>query len=322
MRRTLLVVATGGTISSVSSGVGFIPGKTAHELTSELTLPKGWILEVLDLGRVLSSNFTLDDLNNVVETVVHSTADAVVVLHGTGVMEETAFLTDVRLAAGDIKKPVVFTGAQRVASEPGADGLHNLLDAVRVATHPYAWRLGAVIVFNGFVLSASAARKTDSWSLHAFTGGDQGALARVNPEGVHFMNWPAWRYPCPGSKLSYDVELIWFSAGMDGDRVRLENVRGVVLAASGVGNVNESVARRIEDAVSRDIAVVVTTRTGAGGVFPWYGGAGGSRTLQEKGVTFTNLDPLKARLLLMAALGNGTSVQDAFRGRLWGPAKP
>ncbi|NMP21413.1 asparaginase [Sulfobacillus harzensis] len=317
MAKTLLIIATGGTISSVPSAAGFVPGQSVKELTAALPIPDEWDLKIEDQGQALSSNFTLSDMNRVALRVVEAHADAVVVLHGTGVMEETAFLTDVRLAASGQRKSVVFTGAQRVASEPGADGLQNLFDAVRMAVHPQAWRLGAAIVFDGFVFSAMTAGKTDSWSLHAFSGGDGGALARVYPHGLRLLNWPAWRYPCSGDKLAPEVELVWFSAGMDGRSIALDNVRGMVLAASGVGNVNAAVAERLKEAFDRGISVVVATRTGAGGVFPWYGGAGGSRTLEMIGVSFTDLHPLKARILLMAALGNDASVTETFKGQAW-----
>ena len=54
----------------------------------------------------------------------------VVVTHGTDALEETAMLCDV---LHDADAPIVFTGAIRPASAPGADGPANLVDAVSVA---------------------------------------------------------------------------------------------------------------------------------------------------------------------------------------------
>ena len=54
----------------------------------------------------------------------------VVVTHGTDSLEETAMLCDV---IHDAEAPIVFTGAIRPATFPGADGPANLVDAVSVA---------------------------------------------------------------------------------------------------------------------------------------------------------------------------------------------
>lgn len=318
-RKKLLLVATGGTISSVASSGGLIPGRTGADFAQEVKLDPGWTVDVVDAGQSLSSAFGLSDMLHLSDLVTSAQTDAVVVLHGTGIMEEAVFLTDMKLAAALSSKAVVFTGAQRVGSDAGSDGLQNLRDAVYVATRPFSGRFGACIVFDGHVFAASQVTKSDSWSLHAFSGGDAGALARVFPEGMVVMNWPAWRFPCEARALEPLVDLIWFSGGMDGDRLPLDGLKGVVVAASGVGNVNGSVANRIREAIERGIVVLVATRTGQGPVFSGYGGEGGSQTLAAMGVHFTSLHPLKARLLLMAALRSQGPIGEVLAGEAWGP---
>ncbi|MCL5013064.1 MAG: asparaginase domain-containing protein [Firmicutes bacterium] len=318
MPKRLLVVATGGTISSGVSAQGFVPQKDAEDFRRLIAVPPGWALEVKDAGHSLSSNFDLDDMVRISNEVVGANADAVIVLHGTGIMEETVFLTEMRLASLSEHKAVVFTGAQRIASEPGADGLQNLRDAVTVATHPMAWRFGASVVFEGMVLAANEVAKSDSWSLHAFTSGTAGVLARVFMNQIQIIHWPAWRFPCFGDTVEPAVDLVWFAGGMDGRRLRLKGLRGLVVAASGVGNVNATVAARIREAMDQGIVVVIATRTGAGPAFPLYGDEGGSRTLETLGVHFSCLHPLKARLLLMAGLKGPQPIADVIRGHLWG----
>src|SRR3954467_1474825 len=90
----------------------------------------------------------------------------VVVTHGTDTLEETAMLCDV---VHDSEAPVVFTGAIRPASSPGADGPANLLDAVSVAASAEAAGMGVLVVFGGEIHHARCARKTDTTSLVAFS---------------------------------------------------------------------------------------------------------------------------------------------------------
>ena len=100
----------------------------------------------------------------------------VVVTHGTDCLEETAMLCDL---LHDASAPIVFTGAIRPASSPGADGPANLVDAISVAESESANGLGTVIVFGGEIHHARCARKTDTTSLTAFSSPQTGPLGRV-----------------------------------------------------------------------------------------------------------------------------------------------
>src|SRR4051794_41363143 len=100
----------------------------------------------------------------------------VVVTHGTDTLEEVALLCDL-LYAGDA--PIVFTGAMRPASAPGADGPANLLDAVAVAGSADAAGLGVLIAFAGRVHAARAVRKADSTAPDAFASPRLGPVRRV-----------------------------------------------------------------------------------------------------------------------------------------------
>ena len=83
----------------------------------------------------------------------------VVVTHGTDTLEETAMLCDV---LHDAEAPIVFTGAIRPATAPGADGPANLVDAVSVAASDAAAGLGVLVVFGGEIHHARCVRKTDT----------------------------------------------------------------------------------------------------------------------------------------------------------------
>src|SRR5690606_20390774 len=80
----------------------------------------------------------------------------VVITHGTDTLEETAFFLHLTIQS---KKPVVITGAMRSHNEVGADGPRNLIQAIRVASHPSAQNRGTLVVFNDEIHSASAVTK-------------------------------------------------------------------------------------------------------------------------------------------------------------------
>ena len=104
---------------------------------------------------------SLDQALGLVRQAVAAAArgDGVVITTGTDTLEELAMLCALTHAG---EAPIVFTGANRPASAPGADGPANLLDAVALAASPQAAGLGAVVVFGGEIQAAASARKFDS----------------------------------------------------------------------------------------------------------------------------------------------------------------
>ncbi len=97
------------------------------------------------------------------------------------------------------------------------------------------------------------------------------------------------------------------AAGIDGGLIRssiARGVRGLVIEATGVGNVPPTVVPAIRKAISRRIAVVAVSRCPEGSVAPAYGYEGGGQKLRDLGVIFGgDLAGQKARIKLMVALG-------------------
>src|SRR4029079_465949 len=93
--------------------------------------------------------------------------------HGTDTLEETAMLCDV---LHDAEAPIVFTGAIRPASAPGADGPANAMDAISVAASDSAAGMGVLVCFGGEIHHARVVRKTDTTSLVALSSPQTGPL--------------------------------------------------------------------------------------------------------------------------------------------------
>ena len=176
----------------------------------------------------------------------------VVVTHGTDTMEETAMLCDV---LHDAEAPIVFTGAIRGASAPGADGPANLVDAVSVAASEAAAGMGALVVFGGEIHHARSARKTDTTSLVAFTSPQTGPLGRVT-EG-HPIIWSRVprNPPLDPPNLSKRVLVVPTGAGDDGSLARAAlgtDPDGVVIGTLGAGHLTPDLLAALGRGIRQD----------------------------------------------------------------------
>jgi L-asparaginase len=108
------------------------------------------------------------------------------------------------------------------------------------------------------------------------------------------------------------VDLVSAAAGADDRFVRCalaSGARGLAVEAFGNGNVPPGLREGIRAALEAGIPVLVATRAVAGGVSPRYGYEGGGRDLQALGAMMAGtLSGLKARILLMVALGAGDTI--------------
>jgi L-asparaginase len=309
-RRHVRVVFTGGTISmriDPETGAA-VPALSGEEIVARVHgLRREARLTLEDYARLPGPHVTPHWMwqlkDHVARLLADADLDAVVLTHGTDTLEETAFLFDLTL---DQPKPVVFCGAMRTVSEPGWDGPANLMAAVRAAVHPESAGRGVLITVGEEIHSAAEATKWHTQSLSAFRSA-HGPLGVVD-RGQIVYHRPAFRRPPIGAaRLVSEVDLHTMAAGMDDSLIRASmsrGVRGLVLEATGCGNVPPSVLPGLRAALAGRIPVVLVSRCAEGRVSPAYGYEGGGRMLEEMGVVFGHdLPGPKARIKLMVALG-------------------
>jgi L-asparaginase len=230
----------------------------------------------------------------------------VVVTHGTDTLEEVAFLCD--LVYGG-EAPLVFTGAMRPASAPGADGPANLVDAVAVAGAAEAAGLGVLAVFAGEVHAARAVRKADSTGPAAFDSPRDGPLGRVAENRVAIRRRIGRRPPLRVERLDGAVHVVATGLGDDGallEAAVAAGADGIVAVALGAGHVPPAFLRAIERAAAR-VPVVATVRPERGAILhSTYGFEGAEGDLRASGAVCAGaLSPAAARVKLMACLGAG-----------------
>jgi L-asparaginase len=235
----------------------------------------------------------------------------VIVSHGTDTLEETAFWLDLTVKSA---KPVVLIGAQRNASSSDFDGPRNLLNAVRIAVDPQSQQKGVMLAMNNQINSARYVVKTHTANVETFNSGDFGFLGEVYPDRVMYANAPVRRQHIAirADKMP-EVEIVAMYGGADGMALRQavdRGVKGIVVQALGMGNMNMPMFEAVKYALSKNVPVVVSTRVHNGRVLPSYGFVGGGKTTADAGAVMADdLKPAKARILLMLLLQSGISSQ-------------
>jgi len=203
--------------------------------------------------------------------LARSDVAGIVIVHGTDTLEETAFFLQRLLAPA---KPVVMCGAMRPATATQPDGPQNLLDAMAVVSH--AGATGVVGVMAGEIHSALDIRKTHTTRVDAFSSGDPGPLGWVEEGRVRMVRpWPqghALGIERLGAASRWPrVEIVVSHAGADGRIVGAllaQGVDGIVVAATGNGTLHGALEAELVRARAAGVAVLRSTRVGAGAVQP------------------------------------------------------
>jgi L-asparaginase len=319
-RRSVHVLFTGGTISMrVDPGTGAaVPAMSGEEIVSRVHgLRKEARLTLEDYARLPGPHVTPHWMwqlkRRVAEVLADPAVDGVVLTHGTDTLEETAFLLDLTLES---EKPVVFCGAMRTVSDPGWDGPANLMTAVRTAVHPEARGRGVLVAVGEQVLAAAEATKWHTQSLSAFRS-PSGPLASLDRGHVVFHR-PTFRAsPLHARRLVSEVDLHTMAPGVDDTLLRASlarGARGLVVEATGCGNVPPATLPGLRAALAASVPVVLVSRCAEGRVAPAYGYEGGGLMLREMGVIFgQDLPGPKARIKLMVALGTTSDVAEIRR---------
>lgn len=321
--RRILVVSLGGTITmTAGTSGGVVPALSAEDLLAAVPglADLDVAVQTVDFRRLPGASLSFDDVTALAELIRERLAGGVhgvVVVQGTDTIEESAYLLDLY---HDGPQPVVVTGAMRNPTLAGADGPANLLAAVRTAAGPAARDLGCLVVLADEIHAARRVRKTHSTAGSTFrspAGGPLGYLVEGQPRLVNRLGHRTV-VPPPVPGRSPRVALLTVSLGDDGVLLDglADRVDGVVIAGFGVGHVPQQLVPQLHSLAER-LPVVLASRTGAGPVLTaTYGFAGSERDLLGRGLIPAGfLDPLKARILLRAALAAGAdrgSISAAF----------
>lgn len=306
--KTILLIHTGGTISMKVQADGSVGPNEKNPITeAKATLATYANIIELEAFNLPSPHITPNEMLQLRDVIVQQAGlyalDGVVITHGTDTLEETAYFLDVTTK---FDFPIVLTGAMRSANELGADGVYNLVEAVRVASDDKARQKGVLVVMNDEIHQAFNITKTSTSSVNTFQSPQYGPIGLVTKKAVHIQQQPLRRQFVRVDALEKKVALLKVYAGMEPDMIQgvmASGYDGLVLEGFGQGNVPPRVARAVVALVQRGIPVVLVSRCFNGIAEGVYGYDGGGKQLEDAGVIFANgINGPKARLKLLIGL--------------------
>lgn len=248
---------------------------------------------------------------------IHALAvDGIVVTHGTATLEETAYFLHLTVKSD---RPVVVTGAMRPPSAVGTDADLNLLDAIRLASHPDAAGRGVLTILNNEIQSARDVTKSNAFRVDTFDSRDFGVLGYVDSDArvlfyraVTRPHTTATPFDVRGRKELPRVDMVYSYAGGDGvlvDALTERRPDGMVLVGFGGGSYPAAFLEAGRRALQAGIPVVLATRS-------WNGRVVITPKMDAGGfIVCDDLMPQKARILLMLALTvsrERASIQQMF----------
>lgn len=316
MKKTILIIHTGGTISMVEDkSTGAVIESMQNPLTNFISknehldfiieepfmLPSPHItpVEMLILKKLIEKN------------VNEKQVSGVVVTHGTDTLEETAYFLDLSL---NVDIPVVVTGAMRSSNELGADGLSNFISSIRVASSDLAIGKGVLVVLNDEIHTAMNVTKTHTSNLSTFQSPQYGPIGTVTKRAVLFHHLPLLENKFVVNQIDKKVTLIKAHAGIDSTiffALANMNIDGIIIEALGQGNLPPQTLPGIEKLLSMNVPIVLVSRCFNGIVEDIYDYLGGGHYLKKKGIIFSNgLNGQKARIKLLLALCNENKLDD------------
>ena len=306
-RSSVRLLVAGGTIAMSGS-----PARPSLEVIEQLQDEAGAHVEAEVFATVPSVQFSPADALALCRRAVDlaRSGTPVVITHGTDLLEEVAFLCDL-MHDGDA--PIVFTGAMRASSAPGADGPANLHAAVAVAAAPDARGHGVLVAFAGTVHAARYVRKADSTSVDAFASPQAGPLGHVE-EGRLSTRWAASRLPALDVKhLDATVEIL--TPGLGSAPAALTALAavcdGLVINIPGAGHTPPAFLDAAQEIAAAKPVVAVARPWRGALLHNTYGYEGSEVDLRSGTIICAgSLSAPAARIALMAGLGSGLTSED------------
>lgn len=262
--KKILLIATGGTISSANKGNGLEPDFSPDDILKYCpSLKEICEIETKQLFALDSTNIRpghwIAIANEIQES--YDQYDGFIILHGTDTMAYSA--AAINYLVQNSSKPIVFTGSQKPINDPMTDAIKNITDAFTVACSDECH--GVQLVFFGSIIAGSRARKNYSKSYFAFGSVNFPELGHIyDNKIISYIETKDVDKPTFYDYLNPNVGLIKFTPGMRNDVLKylIDQYDGLVVETFGVGGLPEysDFYNQISRAISLGKIVVMTTQ--------------------------------------------------------------
>ena len=235
----ILLLTTGGTISSIESKSGLVPSNKEHILK--------YIGPLIDINLTAKELMVLDSTNIqpeewcVIANAIYEAQDkydGIVVTHGTDTMAYTSSMISFMIQ--NPKIPVVFTGSQMPIDNELTDAVSNLRIAFKMACSK---KQGIFIAFDREIILATRAVKVRTSSFHAFESINTTPIAKVDSKGliINENNLPKISGETKfNTNINPNVFLLKLTPATNPSIIDIlinSNIKGIVIEAFGAGGI-------------------------------------------------------------------------------------
>ncbi|WP_283584246.1 asparaginase [Limosilactobacillus difficilis] len=263
-RKKLLLLSTGGTIASVASDDGLVPGESGEELIKMMgSLP--YDITVKDILSLDSSNIQPEEWKVIAQSIYDARHDydGIVVSHGTDTMAYTTSMMTFMLQG--INLPVVFTGSQVPMNVILNDAQSNMKLAFAAAANLDP---GIYLAFDRQVLRGCRAVKVRTTAFNAFESVNYPVVAQVTSDGfeVHVHNHQEIKDCRLNTNVDSNVSLLKLFPGFDPSLLEVlahNGCRGIVIEAYGLGGmtfIRRNLVGAVGKLIRRGIPVIAASQ--------------------------------------------------------------
>lgn len=240
--KKVLMIGTGGTIASLPSEDGFVPGLDARAMAEMVPgLKELAELDCLQLMDLDSSNINPQHWVEMAKALEanYDKYDGFVITHGTDTMAYTVAALSQMLH--NCQKPVVVTGAQLTMGEEGTDAKANIYFSVQAAVSSLK---GVALAFGDRIIHGLYAKKMCTENFNGFWSINQEPLAQVVDDKLVWNSTQGAGYGegafSVHTKLEAKVALVKVTPGLPSEVLDYylgKGYRGIVIEGYGAGGV-------------------------------------------------------------------------------------